>query len=93
MRAAEPDPQPQCVLGHRNVGDLPLDAVAVDTGPPAARTGLPAALERSQNTTVVSPSRAASVIATPNSTVRTIVSATIWAGCDNRSPGCSTMLA
>ena len=35
---------------------------------------------RSQNTTVTSPSTAASVIVTPNSTVRTIVSATTAAG-------------
>src|ERR1700712_2101468 len=39
-------------------------------------------VRRSANTTVVSPATAASVIATPSSTVRTIVSATIWAGAD-----------
>src|SRR3954451_1103509 len=37
---------------------------------------------RSAKTTVVSPATAASVIRTPSSTVRTVVSATIWAGAD-----------
>ena len=77
-----PHPQTQRMTHHRNISDPPDHGVAVDTLATASGQWRRPSSSRLQNTTVTSPSTAASVIVTPNSTVRTIVSATTAAGND-----------
>jgi hypothetical protein len=80
-----PHPQTRRMTDHRHISHLAHDGVTVDTLAAATPQSCRSSSSKLQNTTVVSPSTAPSVIVKPNSTVRTIVSATTAAGDDVRS--------